>query len=181
MDAHEALELKEKAEEAAHDRSLRAATFTMSFLAILVALTSVLGHRTHTEAGLVQTRSSDEWNLYQAKKIRQSDTSLAVDLLSTLSLRDEAAAKKLATDTRLIWKNGMTTWPKRQKKATELEAEVALIERRASRFDLGEALLEIALVITSITLLTRSRTSCTWVGYLAGLGLICAASVVLVH
>jgi len=60
MDAHEALELKEKAEEGAHDHSLRAATFTMSFLAILVALTSELGHRTHTEARLVQTRSSDE-------------------------------------------------------------------------------------------------------------------------
>ena len=49
----------------------------MSILAILVALTSVLGHRTHTEAVLVQTRSSDEWNLYQAKKIRQTDTALA--------------------------------------------------------------------------------------------------------
>src|SRR5664279_5670932 len=96
MESNEAFELKEKAEEAARDKSLRAATFTMSFLAILVALTSVLGHRTHTEAGLVQTRSSDEWNLYQAKKIRQSDTALAVDMLSALALRDEAAAKKLS-------------------------------------------------------------------------------------
>ena len=31
-------------------------------------------------------------------------------------------------------------------------------EARATRFDLGEALLEIGLVITSVTLLTRSRT-----------------------
>ncbi len=30
-------------------------------------------------------------------------------------------------------------------------------EARADRFDLGEALLEIGLVITSVTLLTRSR------------------------
>ena len=181
MEANEAFELKEKAEEAAHDRSLRAATFTMSFLAILVALTSVLGHRTHTEAGLVQTRSSDEWNLYQAKKIRQSDTSLAVDMLSALALRDEAAAKKLVDG----YKAHMEKWnddlAEEQKKATELEAEVALIERRASRFDLGEALLEIALVITSITLLTR-RQNFMYMGWvLGGLGLICAASVVLVH
>ena len=32
-----------------------------------------------------------------------------------------------------------------------------MAERRADRFDLGEALLEIGLVITSVTLLTRSR------------------------
>ena len=30
-------------------------------------------------------------------------------------------------------------------------------EARADRFDLGEALLEIGLVVTSVTLLTRSR------------------------
>jgi hypothetical protein len=34
---------------------------------------------------------------------------------------------------------------------------VSRAEARASRFDLAEALLEIGLVITSVTLLTRSR------------------------
>ena len=39
-----------------------------------------------------------------------------------------------------------------------LEAEVKLAEGKAKFFDLGEALLEIGLVITSVTLLTRRRT-----------------------
>ncbi len=43
------------------------------------------------------------------------------------------------------------------KKAKEFEGEVRKAERHANRFDLGEALLEIGLVITSITLLTRQR------------------------
>ena len=107
--------MKEKAEEAAHDALCVLLTFTMSFLAILVALTSVLGHRTHTEAGLVQTRSSDEWNLYQAKKIRQADTSLAVDMLSAISLRDEAAAKKLVDG----YKAHMEKWERRSGKRRE--------------------------------------------------------------
>jgi hypothetical protein len=38
-----------------------------------------------------------------------------------------------------------------------LEAKVGKAEARADRFDLAEALLEIGLVITSITLLTRQR------------------------
>ncbi len=181
MEANEAMELKEHGEEAGHDPSLRPSTFTMSILAILVALTSVLGHRTHTEAVLVQTRSSDEWNLYQAKKIRQTDTALAADLLSTLALRDEAAAKKLQESYRTHQEKWTEDLAEEQKKATELEAEVALIERRATRYDLGEALLEIALVITSITLLTRRQTFMYFGWTFGAVGIICAASVLLLH
>ena len=42
-------------------------------------------------------------------------------------------------------------------KARELEQETALASRKADRFDLGEVFLEIALVITSITLLSGRR------------------------
>ncbi len=181
MEANEVVELREHIEHAEHDKSLRLATFTMSILAIFVALTSVLGHRTHTEAVLVQTRSSDEWNLYQAKKIRQTDTALAADLLSALALRDDATAKKLADSYKAHQEKWNDDLAEEQKKATELEAEVGLIEQRASRYDLGEALLEIALVITSITLLTR-RQSFMYMGWIFGTaGLLFAASVLLIH
>ena len=45
-----------------------------------------------------------------------------------------------------------------QVEAQKLEAEVTLVERHASRYDLGEALLQIAVVLASITLLTRRQT-----------------------
>jgi hypothetical protein len=44
-----------------------------------------------------------------------------------------------------------------QEKAKALEEKVEKAEARADRFDLSEAMLEIGLVITSVTLLTRSR------------------------
>jgi len=44
-----------------------------------------------------------------------------------------------------------------EEQAREAEREVAVERRRADRFDLGEVLLEAALVICSITLLTRKR------------------------
>ena len=47
-------------------------------------------------------------------------------------------------------------------------------ERRADRFDLGEALLEIGLVITSVTLLTRRRAY-WFFGIAFGLGGVIAA------
>ena len=42
-------------------------------------------------------------------------------------------------------------------KAEALEDKVERAELRANRYDLSEALLEIGLVITSVTLLTHSR------------------------
>lgn len=122
-----------------------------------MAVTTVLGHRTHTEAVLEQARASDQWNLYQAKKIRQYDTQLTVDLMSALPVRNPDTAKKI-TDS---YKSHMAKWNDNlndeQTQAEDLQREVRKSERHAARFDLGEALLEIGLVITSIKLLTRLR------------------------
>jgi hypothetical protein len=66
-----------------------------------------------------------------------------------------------------------------QEKAETLETKVEHAEARADRFDLGEALLEIALVTSSITLLTRNRIY--WMlGMVFGvLGILSSASVLL--
>jgi hypothetical protein len=156
MEADEVQELQEQNEKA-REKSLQPVSFTMSLLAVLVAVTTVLGHRTHTEAVLEQARASDQWNLYQAKKIRQYDTQLTVDLFNALPVRDPAAAAKI-TD---AYNSHLQKWNddlnEEQAKAIEFEGEVRKSERHAARFDLGEALLEIGLVITSITLLTRLR------------------------
>ncbi len=157
MEPTEAQEIQEQHEHAAHDRSLHPVSFTISVLAVLVAIVTVLGHRSHTHAVLYQARASDQWNFYQAHKIRQYDTQLTVDLLTSLPLRDDAAAKKILDG----YQSHLQKWNQdlidSQNAATALEEQVHQAERRADRFDLGEALLEIGLVIASITLLTRQR------------------------
>ncbi len=157
MEANEAQELQEQAEHAGHEKSLRPVAFTMSVVAVLVAVVTVLGHRTHTEAILDQNKATDQWNYYQAHKIRSNDTQLAADLLSVVAITDKDGAKKLAqsyADHQDKWAENLKD---EQEKAEALEAKVEKAEARADRFDLGEALLEIGLVITSITLLTRKR------------------------
>src|SRR5579871_2308705 len=96
MEANEVHELHEHAEHGAHDSAMRPVAFTMSVLAVLVAITTVLGHRTHTEAVLQQNKATDQWNEYQAKKIRSYNTGLASDLLGVVSLANGDAAKKIA-------------------------------------------------------------------------------------
>lgn len=157
MEANEAQELREHAEHGSHESAMRPVAFTMSVLAVLVAVTTVLGHRTHTEAVLDQNKATDQWNFYQAKKIRSNDTALAADMLSAVTVADKSAAEKIARSYADHQKKWAADLKEEQEKAEGLEVKVEQAEARADRFDLAEALLEIGLVITSVTLLTRSR------------------------
>jgi hypothetical protein len=179
MEANEAHELREHAEHGASEASLRPVAFTMSVLAVLVAVTTVLGHRTHTEAVLQQNRATDQWNEYQAKKIRSYTTALTSDMLSVITLADKDKEEKIAkvyADHQAKWDSDLK---QEQEKAEALEKRVEEAEVRATRFDLSEALLEIGLVITSVTLLTRRRVY--WylgLAFAAG-GILSAVSVAL--
>lgn len=194
MEAEEAGELQENAEKGSENRTLRPVAFTMSMLAVLVAVTTVLGHRTHTEAILFQTRAaveqnrvSDDWAFYQAKKIRDSDTELAARLLHDLTVADKDGARKDAAD----WADHQKKWTvdlpaaeelarSQEEKVHEFEKKVDEAEARANRFDLAEALLEIALVITSVTLLTRSRIYWYFGFVFAAIGIVSVLSAFLV-
>ena len=180
MEANEAHELQEHAEHGSHEETLRPVAFTMAVLAVLVAVATVLGHRMHTEAVLEQNRATDQWNYYQAHKIRANDTDLVVDLLGVVALNDKDGAAKLAkayADHEKTWADDLKG-EEEQAQATETRVERA--EARGARYDLAEALLEIGLVITSVTLLTRSRIY-WYLGLLFSLaGVVSALSALLV-
>ena len=161
MDASEVQDLKDNLEQGAKEEPLRPVAFTMSVLAVLLAVTTVLGGRTHEDAVLNQNRATDQWNEYQAQKIREYNTQLETDLMSVVALDNKDAAAKLAkgyADHEKKWAAELT---QDQTTATALQASVDKGEAKADRFDLGEVLLEIGLVIVSITLLTRSRSTGT--------------------
>ena len=94
MEAGEVHELQENQEHGASESALRPVAFTMSVVAVLVAVTTVLGHRTHTEAVLNQNKATDQWNEYQAKKIRESTNDVAVNtpIATILSEGEDASA-----------------------------------------------------------------------------------------
>ena len=181
MEPSEIHEFNEQQEEASRSRELFPISFTISVLAVLVALTTVMGHRAHTAAVLQQARATDQWNLYQAKKIRDSSTALSIDLMNALQLKDPATTTKVLSG----YKDHREKWAKEleeeQQVAREFEEKVEHEERRAARFDLGEALLQIGVVVVAITLLTRQR-AWWYFGIVFGLaGVICAALGFLAH
>ena len=150
-------ELQENAEAGAHHASLAPVTITMAILAVLVAAVSLMGHRTHTNELLSQTRATDQWAYYEAKDIRLRNYQLFLDELGIFTVQSPAAAAAA----RDKYQKEADLYRDQQQgieaQAHQYEADVELFGRRADRYDLGEVLLEMALVICSITLLTTKR------------------------
>ena len=56
----------------------------MAIVAVLLALATMLGHRAHTEEGVIQTRAADQWAYYQAKNTRASMHAHFAELVSAI-------------------------------------------------------------------------------------------------
>jgi hypothetical protein len=179
--ADEIQELHEHAREGSHNPSLAPVTVTMAIFAVLVAAVSLLGHRAHTEEILLQTRATDQWAYFQAKDIRQHSYETFLDELSIVATQNPDQAKKLEAKYAKEVERYRMEEKEIQSEATKAEDEVKVQERRADRFDLGEVMLEAALVICSITLLTRKRFFWS-LGLALGIsGTVIAAAGFLVH
>ncbi len=161
--------------------SLTRISLAISILAVLVAMVTVLGHRSHTEAVLSQARAGDQWNQYQAKKIRADETQIGMDLLALQPSANQAGVEKKLEEYRAHQEKWREELREEQKQAREFEAEVSHSEFQAGRYDLGEALLQIGVVLCSITLFTRRRLYFFLGLSLRVAGLIVAATGMLSH
>jgi hypothetical protein len=174
-------ELKEHAEHAKEDPTLVPVTVTMAVLAVVVAVVTLLGHRTHTEEVVLQAKSSDQWAYYQAKNIRRHQDEMYADLTSVSPTTDAAASAKL----RDKYSQEAARYKDEQKeiedKAHEMEAEVATERNRADRFDLAEVFLEVGLVITSITLLSGRKIYWGAGLVFAVVGIVLTATAFIIH
>ncbi|HYV75867.1 MAG TPA: DUF4337 domain-containing protein [Candidatus Binatia bacterium] len=173
-------ELKESAEAAKERRELAPVSLTMAVAAVLVATVSLLGHRAHTEEILLQNEVTDKWAYYQAKNLRRNNLEALHDVLNALEAKNEKAeqvAKRFETDIERYHEDQKQI----QNEARGLENELKHETSRADRFDLGEVFLEIALVVTSITLLTGRKLYWGLGIVFAAVGVITAATVLLLR
>jgi hypothetical protein len=179
--AREITELHEHAEHGAENPKMAIVTLTMAVLAVLVATVSLEGQRIHEGTLISQTKATDQWAFYQAKAIRERSYEVFEDQLSVFTVQSPAKAEEIKAkyDKEIArYKGEMKDI---QTEATKIESDIQVLERRSNRFDLGEVLLEAALVICSITLLTGKRAF--WLfGSAAGLaGVLVACSGFLIH
>jgi hypothetical protein len=177
----ELTELHEHAEHGSENPKMAAVTITMAVLAVLVATVSLMGQRLHEDALISQTKATDQWSFYQAKAIRERSYEVFEDQLTIFTVQSAAKAEEIKAK----YDKEITRYKGEMKdiqaEATKIEADIQVLERQSNRFDLGEVLLEAALVICSITLLTQKRGF--WIfGSLAGLtGVVIALTGFVIH
>jgi Domain of unknown function (DUF4337) len=148
-------------------------------LAVFLALVTIASHRTHTEGIVLKTEANDQWQYYQARRVKFHNLELGEDLITVLGAKNDAAEKvlqKYQTEKERYRQEG----EKIQKEAREKEQEAQHAERRALRYDFGEGLLEIGLILTSLFFLS-SKKFFPVIGGVAGIaGLVMAATGLLV-
>jgi hypothetical protein len=174
-------ELHERAEHAREHPDLAPVSLTMAVVAVLVATVSLLGHRTHTEEIILQNKVTDQWAYYQAKNIRRHNDEMFSDLTAIIATKDPEAATKFQEKYRSEGERYKDDQKELDAKARETESETELARRKADRYDLGEVFLEIALVVTSITLLSGRRIFWHLGLLMATAGVFVAASALLVR
>ncbi|HSZ18843.1 MAG TPA: DUF4337 domain-containing protein [Candidatus Acidoferrum sp.] len=174
-------ELQENAEHGRENPSLAPISVTMAILAVCVAVVSLLGHRSHTEELLTQNRATDQWAYYQAKNIRLHNYDMGLDMLPLIEFKDKEQVGKIQGKYKAQVDRYTQEQAEIEKKAMDFEAESARAQRKADRFDLGEVFLEIALVISSLALLSRKHFY-WFLGIISGLaGLSIAATGMLMY
>ena len=144
-------------------------------LAVFLAIVTIASHRAHTAAILSKTNANDQWNLYQANRLKAHNLEVGGDLITLLTKGDGAAGKKLDD-----YKKGIEKYEDKSKETMEaakkFEEETERVEHKALFFDMGEGLLEIALVLSSLYFIARKMLFPV-VGVIAGLGGLGVAAV----
>jgi hypothetical protein len=103
------------------------------------------------------TRMLRRARIIRAKDIRQHSYETFLDELSILAQQNSDQTQKLKDKYTKNIERYRAEQNEIQAEARKAESEVSVQRRRADRFDLGEVMLEAALVICSITLLTRKQ------------------------
>ena len=140
--------------EHAADPITRRVGILVGVVGVLLSLITIASHRAHTEAVIHRTESNDLWTYYQAKKIRENTSEVALTLLQTLqpdSAKTEASTRKLSAARDKYSSDAVNV----QRDARAKDDATAVEERRALRFDIGEGFLELGLVLCSLYFLAR--------------------------
>src|SRR5258708_17106548 len=154
---------------------------TISIMARFVAGASLLGTRSHTEALRLKTQAASRWTQYQAKSVRLHEAQGFSDVVRLVAPLNKGMGEELKEKYAKEVEHYEGDKVDVSKEAKNLEDERDLTVRQADRFDGGEALLEIGLVICSITRLTKRKGF--WFGgvLIGALGIALAATGFFLH
>jgi hypothetical protein len=147
---------------------------TAAIIAVFLACVTIMSHRSHTNAVIYKTEANDKWAYYQAKSIKRSQYDIAAKVAAQ-------SPGGLAADFQKESERYKREDDEIQKEAEEKEGETKFAEHQALRYDLGEGLLELGLVLSSLYFISKKRLF-PYVGIVSSLGgLGIAATALFLH
>lgn len=138
-------------------------SLSISILAVILAITTMLGHRAASEGSQKQAEAFDQWAYYQAKNGRQYTAQKTLELEGVMTALDKEKSEKLSDSLKKEIEKYEDDKREISDKAKELQRERDLMQKKVDKFEAGESFLEIALVLCSITLITR-RSALWFIG-----------------
>jgi len=153
--------------EHASDPKTRTVGILVGVVGIFLSVVTIASHRAHTQAVITRTESNDDWAFYQAKKIRASVSDAALTVVQALGA-DPAKVADAAHKLEAVRDKELGDTEKLKEEAEASEKRTGVEEMRALRFDIGEGLLELGLVLCSLFFLARN-------GFFPIFGLLSAA------
>jgi hypothetical protein len=155
----------EELEELGAKTFTRRIALTTAIFAVLLAITSLGGNNAMKEMILTQQQSSDQWAFYQAKAMRESLYKIN-GLRMEADLLDRGPAMKpnirklyasMLNDSKAEETRYREEKKKIEEEARHLEAERDKYRAKDPYFDYAEVLLQISIVMASISILAVSR------------------------
>lgn len=138
----------------AHDPIGQRVGVMAALLAVCLAVVTIASHRTHTEAIIRKSEANDEWQYYQSSRLKFHNLELGERLVGALG-GGSAAARESLDGFRKEEQKYTAQAKDLQEKARHAGEDSEAAERRAMHYDLGEGLLEIALVLSSLYFIAR--------------------------
>src|SRR5215472_3925891 len=127
-----------------------------ALLGVALAVVTISSHRTHTAAIMHQSQANDAWSHYQSTRVKYHNLELGENLLDVLEARSPSA-DKMRSDYAAQEKKYEAQATEIQESAQRAAEQAEADERRALRFDIGEGLLEIGLVLASLYFISRKK------------------------
>ena len=155
----------EELEEIRNKGFTRRVAITTAIYAVMLAIAALGGNNAMKDMLLAQQQSSDQWAFYQAKVIREHEYRIqqkrlevelaerGADMVPEARQQYEALLAEFAAET----KRYNTEKKDIEKDAKKLEHERDVNRQRDPYFDFAEVLLQIAIVMSSVSILSSSR------------------------
>ena len=144
-------------EEGGGDAFTKGVSVMVGVIGIVLAFVTIASHRAHTAAVIHRTEANDQWSFYEAKKEREHLMEVAGGLLGVVQVAQPDKAQALVAQYGKERDRYAADATKIQQDAQAREDESHREEARGLRLDLGEGLLELGLVLTSLYFLARKR------------------------